>query len=216
MPLKPKARILLSRTAIPSLFLRSVTTKKMAIEAQLPGPEGHDVGKPSLGPIVPMNHPTKHTAPSGLSPSTRAVHADDHFVGGIADVAPPLHVSTTFHYPGRPEDLVPFSQITDLESFDAHIYSRHTAPNSARLEVVLSSLLKGRAITYASGLAAYHATLVGFVGFPHLDGDRLSFACARLLWAGLSSVFAVGWLHHWVLEEGWKCLREDPVDFLFD
>ena len=163
--------------------------KKMATQTQLPE---HDAGaEPSPALTVPMRHATKHAAPSDLSPSTQAVHADDHFVGGITDVAPPLHVSTTFHFPRKPEDLVPFSQITDFESFDAHIYSRHTAPNSARLEVVLSSLLKGRAVTYASGLAAYQAALVCFHCPPLLeDDDTLYLACCLLPWAALALVFA--------------------------
>ena len=46
-------------------------------------------------------------APSTNShPSTRALHADDplHLV---TDVAPPIHLSTTFRFPSNPEDLVP-------------------------------------------------------------------------------------------------------------
>jgi len=43
---------------------------------------------------------------------------------------------------------------------EGHIYSRHTAPNTTRFEAILSSLLKGPALTYSSGLAAFHALLV--------------------------------------------------------
>lgn len=44
--------------------------------------------------------------------------------------------------------------------YDSHVYSRDSAPNSNRLEAVLSSVLGGPTITYASGLAAFHAMLV--------------------------------------------------------
>jgi cystathionine beta-lyase/cystathionine gamma-synthase len=40
------------------------------------------------------------------------------------------------------------------------VYSRLSAPNSTRFESILSSLLRGNAVTYASGLAAFHALLV--------------------------------------------------------
>jgi cystathionine gamma-synthase len=43
--------------------------------------------------------------------------------------------------------------------FDA-VDSRVSAPNTTRLEAVLSSLLGGPAVTYSSGLAAFHALLV--------------------------------------------------------
>lgn len=42
---------------------------------------------------------------------------------------------------------------------DAHVYSRLSAPNTTRLEAILSSLLNGPAISYASGLSAFHALL---------------------------------------------------------
>ena len=54
-------------------------------------------------------------------------------------------------------DHTDFAQIT---THDSHVYSRETAPNTARLETTLSALLHGRSITYASGLAAIHALLV--------------------------------------------------------
>ncbi|RMD39210.1 hypothetical protein DV735_g5919, partial [Chaetothyriales sp. CBS 134920] len=41
-----------------------------------------------------------------ISPSTLAVHADD-VVNVVSDVAPPIHVSTTFRYPRDPAKLVP-------------------------------------------------------------------------------------------------------------
>jgi hypothetical protein len=41
-----------------------------------------------------------------LAPATLAIHADD-VLNTVTDVAPPLHVSTTFRYPKKAEDLVP-------------------------------------------------------------------------------------------------------------
>lgn len=43
---------------------------------------------------------------------------------------------------------------------DPLIYSREAAPNTSRLETILSHLLKGPVLTYGSGLAAFHALLV--------------------------------------------------------
>jgi cystathionine gamma-synthase len=43
---------------------------------------------------------------------------------------------------------------------DPLIYSREAAPNTTRFEAILSHLLKGPALTYSSGLAAFHALLV--------------------------------------------------------
>jgi cystathionine gamma-synthase len=42
------------------------------------------------------------------------------------------------------------------------VYSRLAAPNNVRFEAILSSLLHGHAITYSSGLSAFHAMLVFF------------------------------------------------------
>ncbi|KAH7032318.1 cystathionine beta-lyase [Macrophomina phaseolina] len=96
-------------------------------------------------------------------PATVAIHGDD-WLNTNTDVAPALHVSTTFRYPHDPAALVPESEIpadslehpTDVP----HIYSRLAAPNTTRLETLLSQLLRGHALTYASGLAAFHALLV--------------------------------------------------------
>lgn len=44
-------------------------------------------------------------------PSTLALHADDE-LNTVRDVAPPLHLSTTFRYSNNPEDLVPSADAT--------------------------------------------------------------------------------------------------------
>ena len=43
--------------------------------------------------------------------ATRALHADD-VVNVVTDVAPPLHLSTTYRYRKDPEELVPASAAT--------------------------------------------------------------------------------------------------------
>lgn len=43
---------------------------------------------------------------------------------------------------------------------DAHIYSRLSTPSTTRLETALSTLLGAHALTYTSGLSAFHALLV--------------------------------------------------------
>ncbi|KAH8151898.1 uncharacterized protein LAJ45_03891 [Morchella importuna] len=102
--------------------------------------------------------------------STLSIHADDaHATRRMNDVAPPIHVSTTFHYPRDPDALIPFSDLvaaaaaadntSDKPSLP-YIYSRLAAPSTTRLEQVLSTLLHGPTTTYASGLAAFHAILV--------------------------------------------------------
>lgn len=45
-------------------------------------------------------------------PATLALHADDS-VNVVSDVAPPLHLSTTYRYSDNPEDLVPWAD-TDV------------------------------------------------------------------------------------------------------
>ncbi len=47
---------------------------------------------------------------SSLSLSSRAIHADD-FLNVNQDVAPALHVSTTFRYSKNPDKLVPNHQL---------------------------------------------------------------------------------------------------------
>ncbi|KAL8696439.1 MAG: hypothetical protein Q9224_002795 [Gallowayella concinna] len=93
-----------------------------------------------------------------LDQSTQAMHADD-ILNTTSDVAPALHVSTTFRYADDPKDLVPVADV-NIDTTEAHIYSRLTAPTSTRLETILTPLLKAPCLTYASGLAALHAAYV--------------------------------------------------------
>lgn len=95
------------------------------------------------------------------SPSTLAIHADDR-LNNVTDVAPPIHLSTTFRYSHNPEELLPKAdEETDLENI-SHVYSRLSGPNTSRLETILGALLGGYVLTYSSGLSAFHALLVYF------------------------------------------------------
>lgn len=49
--------------------------------------------------------------PEKAGPSTLALHADDE-LNIVRDVAPPLHLSTTFRYSNNPEDLIPWADTT--------------------------------------------------------------------------------------------------------
>ncbi|CRG91909.1 hypothetical protein PISL3812_08963 [Talaromyces islandicus] len=92
-------------------------------------------------------------------PSTRALHADDQ-LNLVTDIAPPIHLSTTFRYPDQPEKLI--ASEDPVAEFDGknYVYSREFAPNATRFEAILSSLLNGHAVSFSSGLAALHAALV--------------------------------------------------------
>ncbi|KAF3344805.1 Dolichyl pyrophosphate Glc1Man9GlcNAc2 alpha-1,3-glucosyltransferase [Verticillium dahliae VDG2] len=102
---------------------------------------------------------TSGAQPKQLSLATRAIHSDDHISAHRA-IAPAMHVSTTFEYSRNPDDLKHWDNTDPAAPLDSHIYSRATAPNTTRLEAILSSALNGPSMTYASGLAAFHALLV--------------------------------------------------------
>ncbi|ROW18249.1 hypothetical protein VPNG_00223 [Cytospora leucostoma] len=116
------------------------------------------------------NNNSEHDGPGSLAAhfaarnhelglSSRAVHADD-YINNHRAVAPPLHVSTTYRYSRDPDRLRQWDNTDEHAPHDSHVYSRDSAPNTTRLEAVLSSLLGGPAVTYASGLSAFHALLV--------------------------------------------------------
>jgi cystathionine gamma-synthase len=117
-------------------------------------------------PNLPDASPPQPDHSLTYSLSTLGVHGDDP-INSATDVAPPLHVSTTFRYSNDPSKLVPTDDLgladrnpSDPILSDAHIYSRATAPNASRLELILTQLLGAPCLSYASGLAAFHAMLV--------------------------------------------------------
>lgn len=91
--------------------------------------------------------------------ATLAIHGDD-FLNTEPDVAPSMHLSTTFRYTNDYTKLTPYDDLDqDAVAPDDHIYSRLSAPNTTRYEAILTSLLSGPAISYSSGLSAFHALL---------------------------------------------------------
>lgn len=116
---------------------------------------------------------------SNDSLATQILHADN-CLDGESDIAPPIHLSTTFRYvynTDQDESLrgpavchstaFPHQPCTNTRArilisswFGTLCYSRDRAPTRTRLETVLSALIHGPTLTYASGLAAVHAYLV--------------------------------------------------------
>ncbi|KAI1188059.1 pyridoxal phosphate-dependent transferase [Nemania serpens] len=94
-----------------------------------------------------------------LSLSTQTIHADD-FLNTHSAVAPPMHLSTTFRYSENPDDLGYLKGGNPNNPHDSHIYSRMSAPNTQRFEAILTSILGGPALSYSSGLSAFHAMVV--------------------------------------------------------
>ncbi|KAJ5682108.1 uncharacterized protein N7477_002048 [Penicillium maclennaniae] len=99
--------------------------------------------------------------------STRAIHADD-FVSSHRAIAPGMHTAVNFRYARDPDNLVP-EENKDASSlkielpnapYDSHVYSRYTAPNTNRLEVLLKNIMGGEVITYSTGLSSFHAMVV--------------------------------------------------------
>jgi cystathionine beta-lyase len=61
-----------------------------------------------------------------IGASTRSLHADDSF-NVVTDVAPPMHLSTTFRYSDDPTQLVPYADLTvcpHLSSIEYIQYSK--------------------------------------------------------------------------------------------
>ena len=81
-------------------------------------------------------------SPVSTNPRTLCIHGDTG-VEDTPDVAPPMHLSTTFAT-GNAEGLV---------------YARDTTQTRQRLETLLGALEGGHAVVYASGQAAAHAAM---------------------------------------------------------
>ncbi len=82
-------------------------------------------------------------SPSGWGAGTRAVHGDAGIEPG-PDIAPPLHLSTTYARTGPDDEL---------------IYRRDDSRTVERLEAVLGELEGGVAVAFASGMAAITAVI---------------------------------------------------------
>jgi len=77
---------------------------------------------------------------SSLPYPTLLVHADDH-LSTTTDIAPPLHPSTTYHYPLNVDDWHPVGDEDALSS--APIYTRLSYSTTERVEKVLGDLMGG-------------------------------------------------------------------------
>jgi cystathionine beta-lyase len=58
-----------------------------------------------------------------ISASTQALHIDEAF-NVTTDVAPPLHVATTFRYPDDPDELVPAAERGVCPAIPEPFYAR--------------------------------------------------------------------------------------------
>lgn len=153
------------------LFLFHIQRAVVLEQSHTMTSDGTGSGAPPQSPGLPVDEagPANSTTGAGslaahfphhpLSLSSLSVHADD-YISAHRAVAPPLHVSTTFKYHRDPSQLRTWDNTDPNAPFDSHIYSRDSAPNTTRLEAVLSALLGGPAVTYSSGLSAFHALLV--------------------------------------------------------
>ena len=120
-----------------------------------------------MAPDLSNGNASIETARLNYALATNGIHGDDA-INNDTDVAPPLHVTTTFRYPSDPAELQPEdsryppSDRTPVDPAppDSHVYSRLTSPGNSRLELVLSKLLKAPVLTYSSGLSAFYALLV--------------------------------------------------------
>lgn len=51
-----------------------------------------------------------------IGTSTRSLHADDT-LNVVTDVAPPIHVATTFRYPDDPDKLTPLADLSGVSIY---------------------------------------------------------------------------------------------------
>ncbi|KAI8580235.1 hypothetical protein K450DRAFT_238774 [Umbelopsis ramanniana AG] len=96
--------------------------------------------------------------PSLLGFASLSIHADD-FLSKTSDIAPAIHVSTTYSQPD------PDQQPADGNGL---IYSRYSTATRDRVELVLGTLNKGYAVTYSSGLSS------GFAALLHIRPNRIA------------------------------------------
>ncbi|KAL3488043.1 cystathionine gamma-synthase [Aspergillus germanicus] len=87
--------------------------------------------------------------------ATLALHADNDVLQE-SDIAPPVHLSTTFRY----RNSLDGHEGSGGPRIGPFVYSRDRAPSRTRLETVLLAMIGGPTLTYASGLAAVNAYLV--------------------------------------------------------
>ncbi|KAJ6013761.1 hypothetical protein N7540_008352 [Penicillium herquei] len=99
------------------------------------------------------------TALSNVTMSTSAIHVDD-FASAHKGIAPAIHVAVNYRYDRDPAKLVPEENKDPHDPENSFVYSRYSAPNSSRFEMVLKDIFGGEVMTYSTGLAAFHAIMV--------------------------------------------------------
>ncbi|CAI5756678.1 unnamed protein product [Candida verbasci] len=87
--------------------------------------------------------------------STKSIHSGDH-LRKTTDIAPPIHVSTTYSYDSNPANLIP-GELTNPDTF---VYSRENHPNAAAIEAIVEDITGYPAIVYNSGLSAFNAVMM--------------------------------------------------------
>eukprot|EP01117_Protostelium_nocturnum_P002965 TRINITY_DN138_c0_g1_i2.p1 TRINITY_DN138_c0_g1~~TRINITY_DN138_c0_g1_i2.p1 ORF type:complete len:411 (+),score=120.90 TRINITY_DN138_c0_g1_i2:128-1360(+) len=98
-----------------------------------------------------------------LSPSTRLIHGDESF-SQTTDIAPPIHLSTTYRFPSNPDDL--FAGYLGQMGEGEFIYSRVNRPTEPRVEALIGQVLTSKgespvhSVLYSSGLSAFHSALL--------------------------------------------------------
>lgn len=115
--------------------------------------------------------------------STNLIHSRDK---RVADVTPPINLTTTYEYPEDPNLLVKAvdRSLDDYYYQNNFYYSRISNPSSEILEKALPSLLGGHAIMYNSGLSAFFAALT------HYNPKRLIIGQAYHGCIGITKIFA--------------------------
>ncbi|KAF2844430.1 cystathionine gamma-synthase [Plenodomus tracheiphilus IPT5] len=114
---------------------------------------------PKESPRRVLTAESLQNALSDMAPATRAIHADDFYSPHQA-IAPAMHVAVNYRYARDPDNLVPMENLDPNAPHDSHTYARETAPNSNRFETLLRHLFGGHVVSYSTGLAAFHASMV--------------------------------------------------------
>ncbi|KAN0061696.1 hypothetical protein ACQY0O_005688 [Thecaphora frezii] len=122
----------------------------------------------SSAPSSSASAPSHAAALSRAGLATRLLHRDDDDIALHPNhpIAPSLTTSTTYRAPHPDSAAAEVLRLHaegegefDMQDPPTHIYSRYSQSTTIRVEKVLSTLLAGHALTYASGLNAVFAAL---------------------------------------------------------
>ncbi|ANB12261.1 putative cystathionine beta-lyase [Sugiyamaella lignohabitans] len=107
------------------------------------------------------DHLAKTSLHEEFGVSTIGIHGDDE-LALTTDVAPPIHVSTTYRYNSDPSKLQTAREVSTAYDRQDHIYSRISHRSVLRAEKILGEILDGHAVLFSSGLSAFHAMLLHY------------------------------------------------------